>query len=72
MINDLPSGSVSKVVSGVMASVSVNVLQLQRSIRCLPITLVWDVVGGNRIFNDSNPRLDSHELVALFDGLLFE
>ena len=55
-----------------MASVTVNVLKLQRSIRCLCITFVWFVVGRHRVLDDTQPGLHGHELIAISDCLFLE
>jgi hypothetical protein len=55
-----------------MASVTVNVLKLQRSIRCLCITFIWLIVGGHRVLDDTHPGLHCHELITISDRLFLE
>ena len=55
-----------------MASVTVNILKLQRSIRCLLITFVWLVVGRHRVLDYTHPGLDGHELITISNRLFLE
>ena len=55
-----------------MASVTVNVLKLQRSIRCLCITFIWLIVGGDRVLDDTHPGLYCHELITISNRFFLE
>ena len=55
-----------------MASVTVNVFKLQRSVRCLCITFVWFVVGWHRVLDDTHPGLHGHKLITISDSLFLE
>lgn len=72
MIGDLSSVGVPQIVSGIMASVPVDVLKHQCSIWSFAVPVGRLELRGFRVGYHSEPRLNCHELVPISDLLFFE
>ena len=72
MVDQLPVRTSLQIVSAVVTSIPVDVLQLQGAIRLVAFPSLWLIIRGLASFNGSHPRFRCCELIALLRLFLTE